>query len=77
MFWSELSQPARIMRSDLDGSNPEPFVTSLSQPGSLVIDAVSRNLYFVDTLHNSIHFVDLTGKQSVEVKALVPCSLKI
>ncbi|KAK7504392.1 hypothetical protein BaRGS_00004258, partial [Batillaria attramentaria] len=66
MFWTELSHPARVMSSDLDGKNSMPIITDLGQPGKMVIDQETGRLYVVDMLHKSVRYVDLNNRTSVQ-----------
>ena len=63
MYWSRLDSgnSGRIFRAEMDGSNPEEFITGLNLPNALAIDFVSRRLFWTDYGTNQIKSSDLNG----------------
>ncbi|XP_013382434.1 low-density lipoprotein receptor-related protein 4-like [Lingula anatina] len=77
LYYSDWGDRAAIMRTDLDGGNPEKIGTSqVSNPNSILIEG--NHLYYVDsqykdsTLSAGLHSVDLrtqtTSKKNVNLK---------
>lgn len=62
MFWSAISNEAKIERAGMDGSERRVVVShSLSWPGSLAVDPIGERLYWTDKKLGCIGSATLDG----------------
>ncbi len=74
VYWVESagSQPGRIRRADLDGSNMEDLVTAgTPEPRQIALDAAAGKMYWTDSELGTIQRADLDGS-NVEVVLTSP-----
>ncbi|KAJ8310271.1 hypothetical protein KUTeg_012136 [Tegillarca granosa] len=64
LFWSDIGTPARIERSNLDGSSRMALIwLGINRPISLAVDHANNNLYWVDSVRSTVESCDFYGNK--------------
>ena len=64
LFWTDVGDQPRILRSGLDGSQSEVILsTSLIWPTGIAIDVVKKRLFWMDVRMHSITSCDFDGSR--------------
>ena len=58
IYWTE---PSKIRRANLDGSNVEDLLTELEWPSDIALDLHNRKMYWVTLRHSKIYRASLDG----------------
>ena len=63
MYWADRISTGNIFRANLDGSDTEEVVTSLSRPKGLALNSDAGTMYIADEGFNRIHRSNLDGPE--------------
>ena len=61
MYWADWSEPPKLERAHLDGSNREVIVEDIGRVYGLTIDYIAQRLYWADVDREIIESCELDG----------------